>query len=75
MTNLAKILYQIKKTYNEKLDYYEVNFNHAVLMDRKDAERECWRNENRQTTHETDAEEEEVLEAVAVTCSPLALPF
>lgn len=53
-----------QKTYNDKLDYYEVNFNHAVLMDRKDAQRECWRNENRQTTHETDAEEEEVLEAV-----------
>jgi len=52
-----------QKTYNDKLDYYEVNFNHAVSTDKLDAQREYWKNENRQTTHETDAEEEEVSEA------------
>ncbi|MGI2014540.1 RNA polymerase sigma factor [Shewanella oncorhynchi] len=33
--------------YNEQLDYYEVNFNHALAKDRLDAKRQVWTEENR----------------------------
>lgn len=52
-----------KADYNDKLDYYEVNFNHAVFRDKCDAEAKYWSKENRQKTIETDADEEEILEA------------
>ncbi|WP_082033783.1 RNA polymerase sigma factor [Pseudomonas sp. PI1] len=33
--------------YNEQLDYYEVNFNHALKADCADAKRQIWKEENR----------------------------
>jgi hypothetical protein len=52
--------------YNELLDYYEVNFNHAMALDRLDASRQVWTEENRSVGLENDEEEisAEVEEAV-----------
>lgn len=43
--------------YNVRLDYYEVNFNHALALDRLDASRQVWREENRSEKLENDEEE------------------
>jgi hypothetical protein len=49
------------RSYNDGLDYYEVNFNHAVSLDKRDAKDKYWRHENRQIelgTEEDDADED-----------------
>lgn len=43
--------------YNERLDYYEVNFNHALAADRLDASRQVWTEENRSEELGSDEEE------------------
>jgi len=51
-----------QKSYNEKLDYYEVNFNHAISMDKRDAEAKYWSSENRQATLQDDSGEGEAFD-------------
>lgn len=40
--------------YDDRLDYYEVNFNHAVAVDRRDANARNWKQENRTAELETE---------------------
>lgn len=56
------LLLSDQQVYNEKLDYYEINFNHAVVCDRRDAEEKYWASENRQKPIENDLDVE-VLES------------
>lgn len=53
--------------YNEQLDYYEVNFNHALKADCFDAKRQVWTEENRSEELVNDEDEisAEVEDAVA----------
>ncbi len=43
--------------YNERLDYYEVNFNHALALDRLDASRQVLTEVNRSAELENDEDE------------------
>ncbi|MFC5439118.1 RNA polymerase sigma factor [Rhodanobacter ginsenosidimutans] len=52
------LLLSDRKQYDERLDYYEVNFNSAVAADRLDASDRHWKHENR--TAEIEIEEGEV---------------
>lgn len=45
--NFIDLLLVDRDGYEEKLDYYEVNFNSAVASDRKDASTRHWKHENR----------------------------
>lgn len=56
------LLLQDRQNYEDRLDYYEVNFNHAVAADRLDASRRHWSEENRGTVLEN--AENEVLAVV-----------
>lgn len=43
-----------RKEYDDRLDYYEINFNSAVASDRRDANARHWKHENRTAEFETD---------------------
>lgn len=64
----CELLAEDRKEYSALLDYYEVNFNHAVAALRMDAEKKYWTEENRseplQSEEESDVapvEEEQAL--------------
>jgi len=46
-----------RKTYDERLDYFEINFNGAVARLRQTAQKQVWREENRSTTLEVSDED------------------
>jgi hypothetical protein len=48
--NFVQMLAGDRIVYSDKLDYYEINFNHALQSQRSDAQKQAWRNENRSTT-------------------------
>ena len=48
------LLLNDRKPYDDRLDYYEVNFNGAVAADRRDANERHWKHENRTAELETD---------------------
>jgi hypothetical protein len=48
------LLLSDRRQYDERLDYYEVNFNGAVAADRLDANKRHWKHENRTAELETD---------------------
>lgn len=48
------LLLSDRKLYDERLDYYEINFNGAVAADRRDANDRHWKHENRTTELETE---------------------
>lgn len=52
------LLLSDREQYDDRLDYYEVNFNHAVAVDRHDANARHWKRENR--TAELENEDGEV---------------
>ena len=47
--NFVQMLAGDRIVYSDKLDYYEINFNHALQSQRLDAQKQAWRNENRST--------------------------
>jgi hypothetical protein len=56
--DLIDMILADKICYDERLDYYEVNFNQSIKYDRLDAERQVWGVENR--TQELGTEDEEI---------------
>jgi hypothetical protein len=48
--NFVQMLTRDRNAYSDKLDYYEINFNHALKLQRLDAQDQAWRNEKRSTT-------------------------
>jgi len=48
--NFVELLAGDRIVYSDKLDYYEINFNQALKLQRLDAQKQAWRNENRSTT-------------------------
>lgn len=56
------LLLSDREEYDERLDYYEINFNAAIASDRQDASRRHWKHENR--TEGLTTEEAEVSDLV-----------
>lgn len=52
--HFVDILLSDRKQYDNRLDYYEVNFNSAVAADRRDANDRHWKQENRTAEIETE---------------------
>jgi len=62
-------------TYEERLDYYEINFNDALANLRLTAQKQVWREDNRTTGLETSAEDADLspeVEEAAGTYDPLS---
>ena len=60
--HFVDLLLSDRKQYDDRLDYYEINFNGAVAADRHDANDRHWKHENR--TAELETEDGEVLAQV-----------
>lgn len=58
LNGLIDMILVDKASYEEKLDYYEVNFNQSIKFDRLDAQRRVWTLENR--TQELGNEDDEI---------------
>lgn len=52
--HFVDLLLSDRKQYDDRLDYYEVNFNGAVAADRHDANARHWQHENRTAKLETE---------------------
>jgi hypothetical protein len=52
--HFVDLLLSDRKQYDDRLDYYEVNFNGAVAADRRDANDRHWKHENRTVELETE---------------------
>ncbi|WP_407792374.1 RNA polymerase sigma factor [Pigmentiphaga litoralis] len=52
--NFVDLLLSDRNQYDDRLDYYEVNFNGAVAADRRDANDRHWKHENRTAELETE---------------------
>jgi hypothetical protein len=52
--HFVDLLLSDRKQYDDRLDYYEVNFNSAVAADRLDANARHWKHENRTVELETE---------------------
>lgn len=52
--HFVDLLLSDRNQYDDRLDYYEVNFNSAVAADRRDANDRHWKQENRTTEIETE---------------------
>jgi hypothetical protein len=52
--HFVDLLLSDRKQYDDRLDYYEVNFNGAVAADRRDANERHWKHENRTAELETE---------------------
>jgi hypothetical protein len=52
--HFVDLLLSDREQYDDRLDYYEVNFNGAVAADRRDANNRHWKHENRTAELETD---------------------
>lgn len=70
------LLLSDRKAYDDRLDYYEINFNGALARLRLTAQKQVWRDENRSTPLEASDEEgelsAEVEEAAAGNYDPLS---
>ncbi|HOY59721.1 MAG TPA: sigma-70 family RNA polymerase sigma factor [Verrucomicrobiota bacterium] len=55
--HFVDLLLSDRKQYDNRLDYYEVNFNSAVAADRHDANARHWKHENRTAQLETEDDE------------------
>lgn len=51
------LLLSDRESYDDRLDYYEINFNSAIARDRKDASDRHWKRENRSEELGTDEDE------------------
>lgn len=51
--HFVDLLLSDRNEYEERLDYYEVNFNSAIAADRRDANARHWKHENRSEELET----------------------
>lgn len=52
--HFVDLLLSDRDQYDDRLDYYEVNFNGAVAADRRDASARHWKHENRTTEFESE---------------------
>ena len=52
--NFVDLLLSDRNQYDDRLDYYEINFNGAVAADRRDANDRHWKHENRTAELETE---------------------
>lgn len=52
--HFVDLLLSDRKEYDDRLDYYEINFNSAVASDRRDANARHWKHENRTAELEND---------------------
>ncbi len=52
--HFVDLLLSDRKQYDDRLDYYEINFNAAVSADRRDANDRHWKQENRTVEVETE---------------------
>lgn len=52
--HFVDLLLSDRKQYDDRLDYYEVNFNSAIAADRRDANDRHWKRENRTVEVETE---------------------
>jgi len=66
--HFVDLLLSDRDEYNERLDYYEINFNSAIARDRQDASTRHWTQENR--SDQLGSDEAEVSDRVeaAVGC-------
>ena len=53
-------LLEDRRSYDQRLDYFEVNFNSALASRRVSAQRQVWREENRSTTLESPQDDGEI---------------
>lgn len=56
------LLMSDRVSYEEKLDYFEINFNSAVTADKYDAKTKFWTLENRHSPLSTEGEQDEISE-------------
>jgi hypothetical protein len=69
--HFVDLLLSDRKQYDDRLDYYEINFNGAVASDRRDANARHWKHENRNAEFENDDGEVSVkVEAAAGEYDP-----
>ena len=69
------VLLQDRRSYDGRLDYYEINFDGTVANLRRDAQKAVWREQNRSTTLEADGDDEEIsaeVEAAVGSYDPLS---
>jgi hypothetical protein len=72
---LTDLLLADRKGYDDRLDYYEINFNGALAKLRLTAQKQVWRDENRSTPLEASDEEVELsveVEEAAGSYDPLS---
>lgn len=70
--HFVDLLLSDRTEYDERLDYYEVNFNAAVAADRHDARNRYWKHENRNEEMETeDGEISPLVESLVGCYNPL----
>ncbi|MNJ33987.1 hypothetical protein D3C77_286810 [compost metagenome] len=55
--HFVDLLLSDRRAYDDRLDYYEINFNSAIARDRKDASDRHWKHENRSEELSNDEEE------------------
>ena len=67
--HFVDLLLSDRNQYDDRLDYYEVNFNSAVAADRRDANDRHWKQENR--TAEIETEDGEVSAQVESAVGPV----
>ena len=59
-SRFVELLAADREVYSEKLDYFEVRFDGALASLRRDAQEQAWRDENRATALEYDADTGEI---------------
>lgn len=62
--HFVDLLLSDQAAYDDRLDYYEINFNSAIAKDRKDASDRHWKRENR--SEELGADEHEISDVMEV---------
>lgn len=71
VSHFVDLLLSDREDYDQRLDYYEVNFNATVRFDRLDASKRHWKHENRTEALGTeDAEISDHVEAAAGSTDP-----
>jgi hypothetical protein len=74
---LAELLSTDRVSYDDRLDYFEIRFDSALVRLRKDAQRQAWRDENRSEPLENDEDSGELspeIEAAAGIYDPFNAP-
>lgn len=71
MDHFVDLLLSDREEYDDRLDYYEINFNSAIARDRKDASARHWKHENRSEQLGNDEEETpHALDAIDASYDP-----